>query len=180
MAVASELQWVPETLYNAAISAVVSTYSRHRKELRPLPENIQFDIYYKVSFQSWNIASNFVYFAAVQKRLRFELAEWWSWKSGVQYIGSTCPDRREQWWMSNIGNVNEAIVLVTCSILMLSLRACVCMVHYLAYVISYDTGKKNVHHHCITVVAHCSAKLGDVSPIWDVNFPAFIFGAPRL
>lgn len=52
MAVASELQWVPETLYNAAISAVVSTYSRHRKELRPLPENIQFDIYYKVSFQS--------------------------------------------------------------------------------------------------------------------------------
>nr|XP_054749319.1 amyloid protein-binding protein 2-like [Lytechinus pictus] len=48
MAVASELQWVPETLYNAAISAVVSTYSRHRKELRPLPENIQFDIYYKL------------------------------------------------------------------------------------------------------------------------------------
>ena len=48
MAVASELEWVPETLYNSAITAVVSTYSRHRPELRSLPENIQFDVYYKV------------------------------------------------------------------------------------------------------------------------------------
>ncbi|XP_022093232.1 amyloid protein-binding protein 2-like [Acanthaster planci] len=48
MAVASELEWVPETLYNSAITAVVSTYSRHRLELRSLPENIQFDVYYKL------------------------------------------------------------------------------------------------------------------------------------
>ncbi|XP_038074317.1 amyloid protein-binding protein 2-like [Patiria miniata] len=48
MAVASELEWIPETLYNSAITAVVSTYSRHRPELRSLPENIQFDVYYKL------------------------------------------------------------------------------------------------------------------------------------
>ncbi|XP_072043780.1 amyloid protein-binding protein 2-like [Amphiura filiformis] len=48
MAVAIELEWVPETLYNSAISAVVATYTRHKRELKQLPENIQFDIYYKL------------------------------------------------------------------------------------------------------------------------------------
>lgn len=45
---AVELEWIPETLYNTAISAVVDNYSRARKDIRSLPENIQFDVYYKV------------------------------------------------------------------------------------------------------------------------------------
>lgn len=46
---AVELEWIPETLYNTAISAVVDNYSRSRRDIRSLPENIQFDVYYKVS-----------------------------------------------------------------------------------------------------------------------------------
>lgn len=49
---AAELEWIPETLYNTAISAVVDNYSRARRDIRSLPENIQFDVYYKVSFYS--------------------------------------------------------------------------------------------------------------------------------
>lgn len=45
---AVELDWIPETLYNTAISAVVDNYSRSRKDIRFLPENIRFDVYYKV------------------------------------------------------------------------------------------------------------------------------------
>lgn len=45
---AVELEWIPETLYNTAISAVVDNYSRSRRDIRLLPENIQFDVYYKV------------------------------------------------------------------------------------------------------------------------------------
>ena len=45
---AVELEWIPETLYNTAISAVVDNYSRARRDIRSLPENIQFDVYYKV------------------------------------------------------------------------------------------------------------------------------------
>jgi hypothetical protein len=45
---ASALEWVPDSLYNTAISTVVTHYSSNRKELRTLPENVQFDIYYKV------------------------------------------------------------------------------------------------------------------------------------
>lgn len=45
---AVELEWIPETLYNTAISAVVDNYSRSRRDIRSLPENIQFDVYYKV------------------------------------------------------------------------------------------------------------------------------------
>lgn len=45
---AMELEWIPETLYNTAISAVVDNYSRSRRDIRSLPENIQFDVYYKV------------------------------------------------------------------------------------------------------------------------------------
>lgn len=46
---AVELEWIPETLYNTAISAVVDNYSRSRRDIRSLPENIQFDVYYKVN-----------------------------------------------------------------------------------------------------------------------------------
>ncbi|KQK80954.1 hypothetical protein AAES_87012 [Amazona aestiva] len=47
---AVELEWVPETLYNTAISAVVDSYGRaRRRDIRSLPENIQFDVYYKHS-----------------------------------------------------------------------------------------------------------------------------------
>ncbi len=49
---AVELEWIPETLYNTAISAVVDNYSRSRRDIRSLPENIQFDVYYKVRFIS--------------------------------------------------------------------------------------------------------------------------------
>ncbi|NWZ48979.1 APBP2 protein, partial [Haliaeetus albicilla] len=46
---AVELEWVPETLYNTAISAVVDSYGRaRRRDIRSLPENIQFDVYYKL------------------------------------------------------------------------------------------------------------------------------------
>ncbi|NP_001134173.1 Amyloid protein-binding protein 2 [Salmo salar] len=44
---ALELEWIPETLYNTAISAVVDNYSRSRRDIRSLPENTQFDVYYK-------------------------------------------------------------------------------------------------------------------------------------
>lgn len=47
---AVELEWIPETLYNTAISAVVDNYSRSRRDIRSLPENIQFDVYYKVRY----------------------------------------------------------------------------------------------------------------------------------
>ncbi|KAJ8044165.1 Amyloid protein-binding protein 2 [Holothuria leucospilota] len=46
--VASELHWVPETLYNATVSCVVVNFKKFRKELPHLPQNVQFDIYYKL------------------------------------------------------------------------------------------------------------------------------------
>lgn len=52
---AVELEWIPETLYNTAISAVVDNYSRSRRDIRSLPENIQFDVYYKVRFTSQGV-----------------------------------------------------------------------------------------------------------------------------
>ncbi|XP_071442757.1 amyloid protein-binding protein 2 isoform X2 [Hetaerina americana] len=45
---ASLFSRVPKSLYKAAVSAVVENYMCVRKELRTLPENIQFDIYYKL------------------------------------------------------------------------------------------------------------------------------------
>ncbi|XP_077995215.1 amyloid protein-binding protein 2-like [Glandiceps talaboti] len=51
MAAASLLEWMPESLYDSAIRALVTKYSRFRKELRYLPDNIQFDIYYKLYTQ---------------------------------------------------------------------------------------------------------------------------------
>lgn len=50
---ALELEWIPETLYNTAISAVVDNYIRSRPDIRSLPENIQFDVYYKVRSTGW-------------------------------------------------------------------------------------------------------------------------------
>ena len=46
---ASALQWAPDSLYNTAISTIVTHYSQHKKELKILTEDVQFDIYYKVS-----------------------------------------------------------------------------------------------------------------------------------
>lgn len=48
MASACVLEWVPDSLYNTAVSAIVAQYSKYRKELKSLPENVQFDVYYKV------------------------------------------------------------------------------------------------------------------------------------
>lgn len=55
---AVELEWIPETLYNTAISAVVDNYSRSRRDIRSLPENIQFDVYYKVRCSSQETQSD--------------------------------------------------------------------------------------------------------------------------
>ena len=52
---AVELEWIPETLYNTAISAVVDNYSRSRRDIRSLPENIQFDVYYKVRYYFYHM-----------------------------------------------------------------------------------------------------------------------------
>lgn len=49
MASACALHWVPDSLYNTAVSAIVASYPRGRRDLKVLPENVQFDIYYKVS-----------------------------------------------------------------------------------------------------------------------------------
>ncbi|XP_013379692.1 amyloid protein-binding protein 2 [Lingula anatina] len=45
---ASALEWVPDSLFNTAISIVVKHYSKFRRELKTLPENVQFDVYYKL------------------------------------------------------------------------------------------------------------------------------------
>jgi hypothetical protein len=39
---------VPESLYNLGISAVISSYQSFKNELRILPDNLLFDLYYKV------------------------------------------------------------------------------------------------------------------------------------
>lgn len=41
---AVELEWIPETLYNTAISAVLDNDIRSRRDIRSLPENIQFAV----------------------------------------------------------------------------------------------------------------------------------------
>ncbi|XP_071848828.1 amyloid protein-binding protein 2-like [Apostichopus japonicus] len=46
--VASELHWVPETLYNASVSCIVVNFKKYRRELPQLPRNVQFDVYYKL------------------------------------------------------------------------------------------------------------------------------------
>ena len=48
MASACAMGWVPDSLFNMAVSAIVTSYSRHRRDLKSLPERVQFDIYYKV------------------------------------------------------------------------------------------------------------------------------------
>lgn len=46
---ACALEWVPDSLYNTTVSALVTHFSRFGAELRILPDNVQFDIYYQVS-----------------------------------------------------------------------------------------------------------------------------------
>ncbi|XP_069134767.1 amyloid protein-binding protein 2-like [Argopecten irradians] len=48
MASACALEWVPDSLYNTAVSAIVSSYYRYKRDVKALPENVQFDIYYKL------------------------------------------------------------------------------------------------------------------------------------
>jgi hypothetical protein len=50
MAEACVLQWVPETLYNSAISSIVTHYHRFKRDVKVLPENVLFDIFCKVFF----------------------------------------------------------------------------------------------------------------------------------
>ena len=59
MAAASALlDWAPDSLYNTAISTIVTYYSTHRKDLKTLPENVQFDIHFKVSETGGKTAQN--------------------------------------------------------------------------------------------------------------------------
>ena len=49
---AERLQWVPDSLYNTAVTTIVASqvvYNRYRRELKTLPEDVQFDIYQGVS-----------------------------------------------------------------------------------------------------------------------------------
>lgn len=39
---------VPDSLYNLGISAVIGSYQSFKNELRILPDNLMFDLYYKV------------------------------------------------------------------------------------------------------------------------------------
>ncbi|XP_060071001.1 amyloid protein-binding protein 2-like [Ylistrum balloti] len=48
MASACALEWVPDSLYNTAVSAIVASYYRYKRDVKALPENVQFDIYYKL------------------------------------------------------------------------------------------------------------------------------------
>ena len=45
------LEWIPDSLYNSSISAIVVNYSKFRKDIKSLPDNVQFDVYYKVLWQ---------------------------------------------------------------------------------------------------------------------------------
>uniref|UniRef100_A0AAY4AM09 Amyloid protein-binding protein 2 n=1 Tax=Denticeps clupeoides TaxID=299321 RepID=A0AAY4AM09_9TELE len=42
------LDWVPGSLYSAAVSAVADNFGRLRADARSLPENVQFDVYYEL------------------------------------------------------------------------------------------------------------------------------------
>lgn len=45
---ASALHWIPDSLYNYAIAAVVANYASYQRELRTFHENVLFDVYYKL------------------------------------------------------------------------------------------------------------------------------------
>lgn len=48
MAEACALEWAPGSLYNTAISTIVTHYAKYWRHVKGLPENVQFDVYYKV------------------------------------------------------------------------------------------------------------------------------------
>ena len=54
MAEACVLQWVPETLYNSAISTIVTHYHRFKRDVKVLPENVLFDVFCKVKYNQSN------------------------------------------------------------------------------------------------------------------------------
>lgn len=45
---ASALEWVPDSLYNMAISSVVKCYPVYRNDVKALHDHVQFDIYYEL------------------------------------------------------------------------------------------------------------------------------------
>lgn len=45
---ASELKWAPDTLYNTAIKTIVSFYPSFKEEIKTFPDNVLFDVVYKV------------------------------------------------------------------------------------------------------------------------------------
>ena len=58
---AEKLQWVPDSLYNTSVAAIVATqntYNRYRRELKTLPEDVQFDIYQGVSYRKRALYAN--------------------------------------------------------------------------------------------------------------------------
>lgn len=71
MASACALEWVPDSLYNLAVSAIVTSYSKYRRELKGLPENVQFDLYYKVKTTSQTLSVNIL-----TDRLTLSLGGW--------------------------------------------------------------------------------------------------------
>ncbi|KAK2160153.1 hypothetical protein LSH36_139g05089 [Paralvinella palmiformis] len=48
MAEACALEWAPGSLYNTAISTIVTHYAKYWRHVKGLPENVQFDVYYKL------------------------------------------------------------------------------------------------------------------------------------
>lgn len=51
-AMASRLEWIPDSLYNSAVTTLVNNYPTFQKELRYLPESIAFDIFYQLYKQN--------------------------------------------------------------------------------------------------------------------------------
>ena len=49
---AARLQWMPDTLQNSAISAVVTSYKRHKKDIRSLPNNLLMGVLHKLYRQN--------------------------------------------------------------------------------------------------------------------------------
>ncbi|KAL3227930.1 hypothetical protein MRX96_003871 [Rhipicephalus microplus] len=49
---ASRLEWIPDSLYNSAVTTLVNNYPIFQKDLRYLPESIAFDILYQLYKQN--------------------------------------------------------------------------------------------------------------------------------
>ncbi|EEC17473.1 amyloid binding protein, putative, partial [Ixodes scapularis] len=49
---ASRLEWIPDSLYNSAVTTLVNNYLIFQKDLKYLPESITFDIFYQLYKQN--------------------------------------------------------------------------------------------------------------------------------